>query len=405
MADRGKIVVVLAGFAALVVIAVLVFHRPGQGEDGGGGPDGFNDCISKMVPHTSSHDNGFNIEVSTKLLAAVTGRSTPGAGDGGALKIGLNAADREAYQLLSESTSRSIIDGCIQHFNRSAVPPLNGEVQVWTRINEQPVDGVVVQRKTRPGDTCTTQNGWCLLTIHNLISGQSEAFVAIYNGTTSYPDAIPPETIAKGAVDVDLTPTSFRHIKVMNGNSPLAGAYVTVIDADVSKKVRNADCVQKRRFGSDDQYDCAKSDTGADGQAARFVFAKDTKDVSTFQVQVDYKKEEHVCTASSRGEDFVVSWAKCTSPVPQPKASQCLTRTLDAVRAVLSSAKDRTKMTAAATTVRFEIQGRTIKDVEAAPDSDLSQLAIKTLQAGQSIDKQGSPAGGSCIGQLSWTSH
>lgn len=395
--------VALAGLAALVVITALVFHPHPRGDGGG---DDFNDCISKVVPQDSSHENGFIVEVSNRLLAVITGSGAAQTGDAGAaLKIGINGADREAYRLLSEGASRSIIDGCIQHFNRSSVPTVNAELQVWTRIDGQPVDGVVVTRRNHPGDVCTTRDGSCLLTLHNVTVGQSEGFIASYNNITSPPSEVPAEAIAKGAVDIDLTPTSFRHIIVMNGTTPLKGAYVTVVDATGSKSARNADCIRSHQFGRSALVDCTRSDTGGDGEGANFVFARDVEHLATLQVQVDYDGQEHLCVASARGNDFVVSWPQCLSAQAQPKAALCSDKTVRAVRAVLSSAEGRTTMSAAHTTVHFEIQGHAITRVEARPDSDLSQLAIKTLRAAPSIDPQGSPHAGRCIGQLSWTSH
>src|SRR5262249_29352379 len=152
MNGKGKLIVALVGLAALVVIVLVVIH-PWRRQDGDSDP--FNACLSKVVRQSSSQDRGFNVEVSNKLLAAVTGGKAAEGGDGSALKMGVQAGDREAYRLLREPETRLVIDACLQRFGRQAAE-VNAEVQVWTRIDGQPVDDVLVRRESRPGDMCKT---------------------------------------------------------------------------------------------------------------------------------------------------------------------------------------------------------------------------------------------------------
>jgi hypothetical protein len=392
MNGKGKLIVALVGLAALVVI-VLVVIQPWRG--GGGGKGTLNDCLSLVVKEHSSQDRDFNVEVSNKLVAAVTGGE---GGDGGALKIGVKAVDSEAYRLLNDSNTRRIIDGCFQTFGRPP-PTVNAEVQVWTRIDGQPVDGVLVRRERLTSDSCTTTNGTCPLLLHDAGNGKAEAFIATYEGTEAPRQELSAQVIGSGVVNLNVQAASYRRIEIRDGDSLLPGAAVTVSDSAVRNMVRSKECVDNRQFGSD----CASGDTGSDGRSARFLFSKD---VSQFAVDVQYKSGQYPCKAVAQGTDFVISWAECRGKSGPKPIAGCPEETVRAVRQVLAKARDRGAMNDAQANVQFKIQGRSIRNVKATPaDGDLAQLAVRTLQGGGPIDAAGAPPGGSCIGQLSWTSH
>jgi hypothetical protein len=355
-------------------------------------PDPFNQCVSNVVIADKSVDRGITLEVSQKVLALFTG-GLAGAGDGPALKIGTQAADRAAFKTLTDEVSKSLIDGCGRQYGRSR-GPINAEVQVWTRVGGQAVTDVDVIRIKKPGDFCRTVGGNCLLLLHDVGGGGPETFEARYQSFAGQYD-VSAEAIARGAISIDIAPASFRKILIKNGSRLLEGAVVTVEDPSAGTAVRSAQCVSTNRFGRGPDVDCARGETGANGHEASFLIPAN---VTALPVRIEYASEGRDRTARAEGSDLVAVWSS-ESP---PALPRCSPRTNAAVKAILN-ASDLSGISIAVVQVHFKVVGGVVSEVTADPEGDLATLAAKTFRHPKRIDATvAGPRG--CVGNLTWRS-